>query len=277
MPGSRRSFITLVVGLAAVGGAVVAIQLFVNARWHRMAYDLENQYGVHIEFDNFEFPLPWRAQGAVAKPSLAMFRPGVLNSLAVDLSHYPPEFLREHVSTIYVFRHLSIAGQPYGGATDTGKSAIYIHQDWLGDVGAYRDAMGLHHELSSLLLQSPQATALRQRWDGINPEGFSYRFGVSSWRNIAAGATDLIGSPSSYEVGFLCGYGQTSWEDDINTYAQYLIAKPRLSERLADKYPRVGAKLNMLRDFYRDMGYVSRMKSRDASAMPGNIRLSKYF
>lgn len=256
MPGSRRTFIALVVGLAVVGGAALAIQLFVNARWQRITHDLENQYGVRIEFDEFEFPLPWRSQGALAKPSLTLFRPGVLESLAIDLRRYPPEFLSNHVSTIYIFRHLSIAGQPYGGTTNSSKSAIYIHKDWLGDIGAYREAMGLHHELSSLLLQSPQAKTLRQRWEAVNPEAFSYQFGVSSWRNIAAGTTDLIGSPSSYEAGFLCGYGQTTWEDDINTYAQYLIAKPRLSERLAAKYSRVDAKLRLLRDFYRNIGYA---------------------
>ena len=48
-------------------------------------------------------------------------------------------------------------------------------------------------------------------------------------------------------------------EDDINTYAEYLIAKPELLNRIGADYEIVRKKAALLHEFLNTIGYDSRL------------------
>ena len=65
----------------------------------------------------------------------------------------------------------------------------------------------------------------------------------------------LIGNPRLYSQGFICDYGQVTFEEDVNTYAQYLIAKPKKLDQLTAKYPLIKQKAELLKEFYKAIGF----------------------
>lgn len=240
--------------------AGLAVLVAVGAGWYirdqqvaeQLERDLERRYDVRIVTDGIDLP---GRRGNAAYQSVPWFnRLPALRALDVDLRRYRPAFLARHVQTIYVFRTLTIDGESYGGTYDPERRAVYIAASWLGDDDQNPDAMGFHHELSSLLIHGHPEVFSVSRWRGLNPAEFTYRFEQSTSRNLATGRLGLSGSERTYQRGFLCEYGTLSAEDDINTFAQYLIAKPLRLRALETRFPRVGAKAAFLRRALEEIG-----------------------
>ncbi|MDZ7841917.1 MAG: hypothetical protein U5R46_14040 [Gammaproteobacteria bacterium] len=238
----RNILLAVLVALAAAGAGWYVHDQQSAARLER---DLEHRYGVLVSTGTLE--LPGRRSNASYRKVPWFNRLAALRALERDLDRYRPAFLKQHLRRIYVFRTLTIKGESYGGTYDTERQAVYIAASWLGDNGRDPEAMGFHHELSSLLIHGyPEAFPVSD-WRALNPAGFRYRFQRSTARNLSSGRLDLAGNEQTYERGFLSDYGTLSVEDDMNTFAQYVIGKLVRLRELESRYPRIAAKAAFIR------------------------------
>ena len=236
-----------------------------DASWEHKAQQLDAQYGVAIMFDALEFPAHWQAYDPQWTPVPVGKRVAALRALGVDLARYERDFLTAHLSRLYIYDSLQFMNTPYGGTTAAGNKWLYIHAAWLGDTGAHGHAMGLHHELSSLILNLHTAQ-FPAAWRASNDERFGYAMEDAFYEKLLSERTGTEGDPALYAGGFLCEYGQLALEKDLNTYAQYLIAKPDKLAQLERTYPHVAHKAALLRQFYRSVGFVNRPDARSDHA-----------
>lgn len=227
----------------------------VSDSWQTQASQIEQRYGIAIEFEKIEFPPYWKGSSAKWIPIPEKKRSNALKKLKIDLSHYDAKFLNDHLNKIFLIYRLSFEGLPYGGTNDHFNKWIYLQDYWLGDNAAHKHAMGFHHEFSSIVLKMNKNKFNIQNWKNANPPDFWYRFNRSTSANIKSGRTQLVGNKELYDSGFLCPYGTLTMEDDINTYAQYMLAKPAFLKEYMDKHPRILQKASMLNEFYRTVGH----------------------
>lgn len=252
----------LIVALFALAQTAHAGTPTQSTSWEHKAQQLEAQHGVTIVFDALEFPPHWQAYDPQWTPVPIDNRVAALRALAIDLARYDRDFLAAHLARVYIYNSLVFMNTPYGGTTDAGNKWLYIHADWLGDTGAHGHAMGLHHELSSLVLNLHTAQFPDAAWRATNAEGFQYAMEDAFYQKLLSGRTGTEGDPTLYAAGFLCEYGQLALEEDLNTYAQYLIAKPGKLAQLERAYPHVARKAALLRQWYRSAGFVDQPDSR---------------
>ncbi len=255
----------LVVPLLAWSVFQLAVRYWPPSHWRPAQADIEARHGVRVLLEDFDLPDSFRRQHARYRPTLPFERASVLASLSMDLSRYPEGFVSRYVDSIVVLRSLELNGLAYGGTYDAPARRIYIVAGWLGDDGSRDEAMGIHHELSSLLMKAHPDIFDPAAWAALNPAGFAYRFGRSGADNLASGQTDLVGGPGTWADGFLCQYGELTLEDDINTFAQYLVAPKNRWPELADRYPGLAAKMSLLASWYRRVGFQATVVGRASS------------
>lgn len=223
--------------------------------WKKKKSQLQSKYGIDIVFDNIKFPKYWKTFEPKWTPIPRHSRWQVLNNLQIDLAGYEPSFLKENLNSIFLCRSLEFNDLAYGGTTDYSKKWIYLTDVCLGDNGLISEVGGFHHELSSILLALHKNSFPEQAWRRINQSDFEYVFEHSSSQNLTTDKTRLSGNEKVYLQGFVGHYGQLTFEDDVNTYAQYFIAKTDMLEALARKYPLIKQKSDLLKSFYEDIGF----------------------
>jgi len=258
--GTFRRIIKTVAGLCLALAVLIVAGVLVErywpeGHWRKPLEALEHQYGVSIRFDEIGSTAWLRAQKARYRTAMHFERAGLLEKLALDLSRYSPGFIKAHLREIVVLRSLELKGVSYGGTYLAAEKKLFILGGWLGDDGNSPEAMGFHHEFSSLLMHEYPDIFSARDWERLNPEGFRYRFAVSSAVNLRTGKPDLVGDAETWKQGFLCSYGELSLEDDINTFAQYLVAGKKRWPQLAHRYPRLAAKIALLKSWYTAIGY----------------------
>ena len=257
---SRFPLFVRLLALTAISAALLAglfagaVRFWPESHWQPRLAELEETYGIAILLQDIDFPPSFRAQRARYRLTLPFERAAVLERLALDLSRYPPDFVRSNLRDIVILRSLELNGLPYGGTYDLRAGRIYLDAAWLGDDGTQPEAMGLHHEFSSVLMHRYPEVFRRDVWAGLNPDGFRYRFGTSSAANLRTDQLDLIGDPDIWEQGFVCGYGRLTLEDDINTYAQHLMAGRLHWRERAKRHPALAAKMDLLTNWYAAIG-----------------------
>jgi len=227
-----------------------------SKQWQTRLARISQEYGIVVEFDDIRFPAHWDSWRPQWRVVPEQERIQALEKLRIDLSHYDPDFLQRHLNRIYLVHQLSFNGQPYGGTNDHINRWLYLQHEWLGDTARHGRAMGLHHEFSSILLKLYPDQFNARGWQQTNPARFEYAFARSLETNIATGKTSRAGGAILCQKGFLSPYGTLTLEDDINTFAQYLIAKPLHLYQHMSNYPRVSRKANLLSDFYRKIGHT---------------------
>ena len=251
----RRALALTVITAALVCSAILVIRYWPDAYWQPLQHQLEKTYGITIALDNIEFPPSFRTQKAKYRETLPIERASVLKRLELDLSRYPRAFINQHLNGIVILRSLEMNGLHYGGTYDLATGTLYIDSGWLGDDGSMDEAMGLHHELSSLLMwQNPDVFKLDD-WAALNPKEFQYQYSRSSSANLTTKKLDLSGNAETWEQGFLCGYGLLTLEDDINTFAQYLVANKTRWPELMRSYPVLASKMQLLTRWYCEIGF----------------------
>lgn len=226
-----------------------------RTEWEEMAQDMETKYRIRIIFEPLVFPSDWLSncpQWTAVQPENRL---DALVSLDFDLAKYNPDFLVRHLSRVYIFQSLSFMKTPYGGTNDYRHKWLYLHENWLGDTGVNQNAAGFHHELSSIVFNMHRAEFQEDIWRSVNANGFDYAMEGASYEKLHSGRTSTIGNPRVYAEGFICEYGQLALEEDINTYAEYLIAKPDALEQLKQTYPLIHRKATLLNDFYHRLGF----------------------
>jgi len=238
-----------------IAAGVLVERYWPQGHWRKPLEALERQYGVSIRFDEIGSTAWLRAQKARYRKALRFERAGLLEKLALDLSRYSPGFIKAHLREIVVLRSLELNGASYGGTYQAAEKKLFILGGWLGDDGSSPEAMGFHHELSSLLMHEYPDIFRAKDWKRLNPEGFRYQFAASSGANLHTDKLDLVGNAETWKRGFLCAYGELSLEDDINTFAQYLAAGKKRWPQIAQRYPQLAAKMTLLKSWYTAIGY----------------------
>jgi hypothetical protein len=157
-----------------------------------------------------------------------------LEGIEEALATYPPGFVSRLVRAIFVAGELRFNGERAGGFT--GRSWILLAApDSSGAAGIrLNNFEGLHHELSSFVLQKANAMegwALLTRADWPSAR--------TSEEQLARG-NDPDPPP---DTGFLSAYAATTAENDFNTYAERIFTAPEALVALACKHGLVRKKL----------------------------------
>lgn len=178
------------------------------------------------------------------------------NALRRAIRAYPPGFLKARQPYVVLVGELTIMGFEGGGTVRPPDSILLATHYLLGPLGAADVQRLFHHEFSSLLLAE---TAFPEKlWRQALPEGFS--FPQTDEERLAA-ATKFASDLEPYHArGFVNDYGASSFENDVNTYAEFLMNDPSRLARLAADYPKIAAKTDIIRRFYESQhpGFVSR-------------------
>lgn len=164
------------------------------------------------------------------------------------LAKYPLEFLAPRLDSVCLVPPQSLKQRrdekwdpPAAGTY--GERSVYLSLQPAArrQGGARFTEAVFHHELSSLLVGRHPEDFDAPAWRAANPPGFEY--------TRPAHASPLA-SPRFLADGFVCSYGQSDLENDINTYAMWLFTRADWLFAQAEIHPRVRRKLEILLAFY---------------------------
>lgn len=169
----------------------------------------------------------------------------IYDSIHDFVSIYPKDFVKNNLRGIFLLSNLNCSGNPLGGSYSSRSIYLsiysYTNRRWLIEA--------LHHEFSSVL---------------VDTYGFSFRkfaaiSGYGSYREETENycLAELVcrqEKDSLFDLGFLNDYARTSHENDFNVYVEYLFNRNARLKELADKYPLVNLKYQMVKKFYNDLG-----------------------
>lgn len=210
---------------------------------------LEQEFGVDVVYKQGAESIPelWRLapskgqaapiSGVGLKQYLALL-PGILNK-------YPRTALADNLHQIVLLDNLSFYNTPYGGTSIA--NTIYLTAGEAGYEDEYVEAL-VHHEISSIFLRTfpfPES-----EWRGVNTIQFRYLSDDEAILQVIEDPSEVEGINTVYESGFLTHYGQSTFENDVNVYAEMYMMEPSKLEQLANTYPKIRKKYALIKGFY---------------------------
>ncbi len=186
------------------------------------------------------FPEEWQPYVTKLEPPSRTHKNNAVKDLTQAAAKYFDGSL-DGVSSVHVVGKMQFGNLNYGGTYHQDK--IYIAADGKNEV-----EKTFHHELSSLLLKSHADKFDKASWLAANPPGFRYEGGSAA--AVSSGENGLDFEAERHQMGFLSDYSTSSLEDDFNMYAENLFAGGDDFWRVADTYPEVKAKTDLIVDFY---------------------------
>ncbi len=213
--------------------------------------EIKAQYGIEIKYDQADNAIPelWRnppdngTAEAITQANLCRYLP----ILSRELKKYPANIIRHNLSTIFLFERLSFYGVPYGG-TSLGRDLFLTGGDRnKGYNDSYFSSL-LHHEMSSVFFRAYHFP--KETWSATNPPETFYVKSDQQILKTIANKNNLAVNENFYEQGFLAEYGYSTLENDFNLYAEMAFTQPEKLKELAEKYPRVRQKADLMKNFY---------------------------
>lgn len=167
------------------------------------------------------------------------------------MAKYTPAFLHANLVHIYIVQTLTFYDRPAGGVVDDTVPAVYLTAPLLRDREREvpHRARVFHHEFSSILYRHHATQFPDKVWRCTNAAQFTYESSQSGRRNLYTKLSNTRFNPDLYAQGFVCFYGQTTLEDDFNTFAELFLAYPEEARALAAIYPRMRQKLELIQGF----------------------------
>ena len=213
--------------------------------------EIEGQYGIKIKYDIADNAIPelWRkppANGtaeAITQRNLCRY----MSILSRELKKHPAPIIRHNLSTIFLLHQLSFYGVPYGGSS-IGRDLFLTGGDRNKGYDDIYFSRLLHHEMSSIFFRAyhfPEET-----WAAINPPETFYAKSDQQILKTIVNDNYLTTSEKFYKEGFLAEYGYSTLENDFNLYAEMAFTQPEKLKKLAEKYPRVRQKADLMKNFY---------------------------
>jgi hypothetical protein len=171
------------------------------------------------------------------------------------LDAYPPVLLKELGPNILLTNKLIVLGHPVSGTVivQKPKGWVILASSYLfnfSDLEFIRRTF--HHEFSSILIEA--APFPHKDWEAALPGDFT--FPPQTNQEMLKGLNDHPSAaemPEIYARGFVMGYGRSSEENDINTYAEFLLDKPDELASLAARYPAIAKKAALISEFYQSL------------------------
>ncbi len=193
------------------------------------------------------FPAAWLADpidcGGAQIAASEMERAARLIDMFV--AAYDAAFLQKNLTDIYLAGDLHCYGRAYGGTNST--SSIYIRVGSRAE--GYTDRVLLatmHEEFSSILLRQYAFPA--GRWALFN--GADYRYPDDSIEILDQAGVKAEPPAALLQRGFLSNYAASSFENDVNEYAGWMLVWPDRLCDFAAQYPAILHKAQLLSAFY---------------------------
>jgi hypothetical protein len=147
---------------------------------------------------------------------------------------YPPGFVSSLVRAIFIGGELHDHSELAGGSTGPAWFILAAPDSSSSEGIRLTNLAGVHHELSSYVLQKAGAT---DEWTAFAP--VDWKFTRTSEDALTQGAAP---DPAP-ETGFLSAYGATTAENDFNTYAERIFTEPKALVQFACKHALIRKKL----------------------------------
>ncbi len=209
--------------------------------------------GVNVEF-NYSyavFPDSWRdsiinGEGENILPAeINRTKSAIINAL----KKYPDSVLTLNLKAIYCLKTMKFYHLDFGGTNSDKEVYITNNGAAMGYTNDYIEQT-FHHEFSSILLRNYFFLFDTIAWKKAVIPGLDYNDpedGVGAIRNNQS-SQDM--DTSLCTKGFLTQYAYSSMENDVNTIAQNLFCPASGFWNIADSYPRIREKVNLLTQFY---------------------------
>lgn len=231
--------VAIVAGVAQIAAAYLSEHPHPFESVEEHASRLARTHGLVIGYgrpSTFFVP-PYRPEDAVIADTTmrsADFDKLALEGLEKALHAYPPGFVSALVSGIFVAGDMKVGDQQAGGST--GPSWFILSAPDSSSTASVKlnGLEGVHHELSSFVLQKAQAAS---EWAAFAPNDW-----IFTTKNEAALA-NATGETPSPKTGFLSSYATTTSENDFNTYAERIFTEPETLRELACEHALVRRKL----------------------------------
>ncbi len=164
------------------------------------------------------------------------------------LDLYPEGVVPKYIDRIVFLGSLSFYNVDYAGTcldntlylTSKGRNQGYS-DDFLKEL--------FHHEMSSPFFYKYDFDIIN--WNAANPSEFTY---LKTDKEVLAAIQekddDKRNELTLYKQGFLRNYAKSTFENDFNTYAQYIFVKPEKMRRLVNQYPKIKQKYLIIKSCY---------------------------
>lgn len=165
------------------------------------------------------------------------------------LRRYPDSMVESNLRKVILVQDLTIDGVTPSGTymPDARTVILNVHADAVSLEGVWLEQI-LHHEFSSILLHRYRARFPYKEWILANDPRFEY--GAGGYDAIRSGRANISLDSRYSRLGVLCQYGAADFEDDVNTYAQFMLGEPQVFWSFAQDKPRIMAKAKLLEQFY---------------------------
>jgi len=213
----------------------------------------EHKYGIDIQYEiNVDTVIPeiWRVAPVNGSVTHAT-RLNVCRYLPVlirELNKYPEHLIKKNLMAIYLLGSLSFYDIPYGGTSL--EQSIYLTAGAKSD--GYNDtyfASLFHHEISSIFFRSYSFPI--EEWSLVNANNSFYaKSNEQVLKAIEEGGGETEENKKYYQDGVLSKYGYSTLENDFNLYAEMLFTNPSKLNLLAETYPRIYQKSELIKRFY---------------------------
>ncbi len=173
----------------------------------------------------------------------------VILALKRAFAHYPEEFLRREVKTVYIVSTMkSEDGVEYGGTVgDDGKSVILavedVTPDWVEST--------FHHETAHLLMEHHGNDFPRKKWNQTAAPTFRYdHVSDGGYGALKSGDANDVPDPQLNAQGLLNAYGASCFDEDWATFAAGVIGATTEFTKLTKRYPRIFRRAKVVEEFY---------------------------
>jgi len=168
----------------------------------------------------------------------------ILSMLKPELIKYPIKFINDNLDNLIVVRKdsLYLDDMKIGGLVDEKYPRQIILAD---DLLSHQDT-GFHHEFSSILLRKNLDKFPWKKWKDLLPPGFKYEYRKDK-------SVEFMWDFYLNEQGFVCEYGKTDIEEDINTIAHSLLSRTEQMNTLRKLFPRIEKKVKIIIEFYNQL------------------------
>ncbi|MGF1462268.1 MAG: hypothetical protein ACFB2Z_03725 [Maricaulaceae bacterium] len=169
-----------------------------------------------------------------------------LSAVQSALTAYPESPLRQSGPALVLAGDVTLLGVEVGGTVQTPNVVILATRYMFGGLGTRDLKNTFHHEYSSILLREYVFPA--EAWRDTLPDGFS--FPETDSERLAATQVYADDLREYHQLGFVSDYGASSFENDVNTYAELLMGDPARLKQLSDQYAKIRAKKELILKFY---------------------------
>jgi len=172
--------------------------------------------------------------------------------LKVFVDSYNKEFLKRFAKSINLVYNLTYNNSKVGGLSNG--SVVYINlNDYSYDYKNTFYSRALNHEFSSNLYRALSYKE-KDEWMKISNSYDSSEEYMS--KCLTNGTFYRQNDKNILKAGFLSYYALTNPENDFNVYAERLFGKDNNLKNYAQNYPKVKAKLELMKKFYRTYGFT---------------------